>query len=579
MAVSDICLAIRYAGEDKTQFDIPFPFLERSHILAAISADGEAPPVLLPLSAYAVGNDAQGHPVVTTHAPVPSGAAIVIFRNVPLTQPTVFQPAGPFPAKANETALDRLLMQVQQLNRRINNVAGLPSEDYVEVPGSSPDNARDVATWANGDARGGIRPRWTGQLGVERENGSVWIGQSTTPGDWQEFRPRRTDHLTLGVVADGGLRNSYQTGIASLLASWQPDAVLFAGDNNYSGAAGYANDWLAFQPFISGGKAFPALGNHDLDVPGYEALHNAKFPYLTPPGEQRRYYTVTLGDGLVDLFVLNSGLDSIGDLIEPDGNDAESDQHEWFVSQLAKSKARWKIAMFHHPPATLVDGDDRVSPEMNWPEFEQMDLIICGHTHALELLKWKNTMLLNASASVQPSRPVEAMLQGVDLATAWPLWADDENRGLARIVASQERLEVEVWRTDGALLHARSFDDFSARPCNQEHYKVLPSNQTIAVLDHEYISTVAAPSMLRRVMVSLNQLGAQPTPWTVYAGNVPIANGLIPGGQTFSVAPSLVPLEMIPRGTPFTISTSIAYGSTAPDARGLDVHLFIQRHQ
>ena len=355
--------------------------------------------------------------------------------------------------------------------------------------------------------------------------------------------------------------------------------MLFGGDNNYSGASGYSSDWAAFLPYINAGVAYPALGNHDLDVPTWQTLHNAKFPYLAPPGAQRRYYSVTLGSGLVDLFVLNSGIDTSGDLLEPDGNTVGSTQHTWFVNRLAESKARWKIAMFHHPPVTLVDGEDRTAPEMAWPELKRMDLIFCGHVHALELIKWNETMLVNPSAAVQPSRSVEAALQGAETLTAWPLWANDEDRGLARVVASQERLEVEIWKTDGTLLHARSYDDFSERPLRQEHFEVLSSSTTIGIIEHRFVSTVAAPTILRRVMVSVAETGSYPTGWTLFAGNVIVANGVIPSGQPFSLAPSLVPLEMIPRGTQLTISTIDVYGNPAPNAKGLEVHLFVQRHQ
>lgn len=511
-----------------------------------------------------------------TKEPIPPTSQIIVFRNVPLTQPTVFQPAGPFPAKSNETALDRLLMQVQQLNRRINDLEGIHELDYVEAPSSDPNAAHDVATWAAPGDRGTVRPSWAGQLGVERSTGTVWIARSMNTGDWEEFQPVRTNQVVIGVTADAGEPGSKQTAIANLFASWNCHAVLFGGDNNYNLAAGYNSDWAAFAPFISASKAFPALGNHDLDSANWQALLDGKFPYL--PGN-RRYYNVVLGNGLVEVFVLNSGVNTEGDIVEPDGIDEESQQHAWFVGKLSASKARWKIAMFHHPTATLVGGDDRVVTEMAWPELARMDLIICGHTHALEILKWRDTMLVNPSASVQPPRPIEAVLQGAETLAAYPLWANDEAQGVCRLVASQDRLEVEIWRTDGALLHSRSYDDFSGRPCIEEQYQVVGSGSAVGVLDQRYVGTLGAPSMIRRVMVAVADAPVSAAmPWTLYAGNVVVAAGTLGLDQTHRMAASEVATDLIPRGTQLTISTGDSYGSPPTDATGLDVSIFLQRY-
>jgi hypothetical protein len=531
---------------------------------------------LLSAADYTVVRNADGTGgELFTKAPIPATSQVIVFRSIPLTQPTVFQPAGPFPAKSNETALDRLLMQVQQLNRRINDLAGINELDYVEAPSNDPNAAHDVATWATPAARGGVKPSWAGQLGVERSTGTVWIAHSTNTGDWQEFRPLRTNRLVIGVTADAGDPGSKQNAIANLFDSWECDAVLFGGDNNYNLAAGYHADWAAFAPLISASKAFPALGNHDLDSANWQALLDAKFPYL--PGN-RRYYSVALGNGLVEVFVLNSGLNTDGDIVEPDGIDVGSVQHDWFVSKLEASKARWKIAMFHHPPATLVSGDDRTTADLVWPELARMDLIICGHTHAMEILKWRDTMLVNPSASVQPPRPIEAVLQGAETLTAYPLWANDEAQGACRIVASQERLEVEIWRADGALLHSRSFDDFSARPCLQEQYRVLNAGTVVGALDHRYVGTLGAPSMIRRVMIAVAEAPTDLLQWTLYAGNVVVATGSMGEEQTHQMAASQVATDMIPRGTQLTISTGDPYGSPPSDATGLDVSVFLQRY-
>jgi hypothetical protein len=127
--------------------------------------------------------DGSGGSLVTA-APIDEDDTLIIFRQVPLTQPTVFQPAGPFPAKSNETALDRLLMICQQLNRRINVLEGVVEPDYVYVPASNSDDSRDTLAWASAAARGAVAPKWTGQLGVQIDDLSIWEAGSAGVGDW-----------------------------------------------------------------------------------------------------------------------------------------------------------------------------------------------------------------------------------------------------------------------------------------------------------------------------------------------------------------------------------------------------------
>jgi predicted phosphodiesterase len=363
-----------------------------------------------------------------------------------------------------------------------------------------------VLTWADATARAATVPGFVGQLGTEQETQTVWIAQSTSVGDWEPFAKRFTNRLVIGLVSDAGSPGAAQTEAAYALNQWEPDAVLFAGDNNYSGASNYASDWAAFADWIDQGKAYPALGNHDVDVDGWYTRHASKFPYL--PGN-KRYYTKTLGDGLVDLFVLHSGRNSVFDLVEVDGNSVGSVQHAWFVEQLAASRARWKIAVFHHPPVTInEDTESRIEPNMGWPELAQMDLICCGHNHLLELVKYRNVMLATLGAVVSATATAAAVLQGGTAGDAL-VWADDENKGLGRIVATQEKLTLEVWSASGdvfdyggaqRLLHVRDVRDFQTAPRILENYILFTPDDSLPATSSgdTYVCTLNAPTRLRR---------------------------------------------------------------------------------
>ena len=57
---------------------------------------------------------------VTFNAAPAVGVEVLLQRNVPLTQPVDYRPYDPFPAETHEHALDRIVMQVQQVTRADN---------------------------------------------------------------------------------------------------------------------------------------------------------------------------------------------------------------------------------------------------------------------------------------------------------------------------------------------------------------------------------------------------------------------------------------------------------------------------
>lgn len=189
-------------------------------------------------------------------------------------------------------------------------------------------------------------------------------------------------------IADAGEVNAVQAQIGALITADDPVALFAGGDNNYpSGAeATIEANWAAFATLVTDEKVFPALGNHDLDtLNGQPQLD--KFDYL--PGN-KRYYSVLFEDQNLELFVLNSGFNTAGTIVELDGNRAGGDntgqqvQWEWFVDAVADSQAKWKVAMFHHPAITL---GTRSLPkgQLHWP-FASLgiDLVLQGHQHINE---------------------------------------------------------------------------------------------------------------------------------------------------------------------------------------------------
>lgn len=122
MSVTVEASSISYDGNDiADEFAVPFKFLETNDLLVRTTDDnGDTYTTLVEGVDYTVdgeGEDAGG--AVTTTDPVATGTSIVIERNTDITQETDFAPQGPFPAARHETALDKLTLICQELNRRI----------------------------------------------------------------------------------------------------------------------------------------------------------------------------------------------------------------------------------------------------------------------------------------------------------------------------------------------------------------------------------------------------------------------------------------------------------------------------
>lgn len=230
--------------------------------------------------------------------------------------------------------------------------------------------------------------------------------------------------VNLALIGDFGAHTIGQIAVAEMLRSWQPDAVLTVGDNNYLSVepgdimdtaedgttrngwqlsvGAHMGEFIARRldgryPELRSAtpRFFPSVGNHDRgDLP--EWMHPLKgyHDYFreNPGGPPRlpedrgavhtmaiSYYAVRLGP--VDCFILDSNPQA-----EVDEKAAAliADQRQWLASQLAASTARWKIACFHHAP--YGSGSYGGHPRMRWPEFAGIDAIFSGHDHLYERL-------------------------------------------------------------------------------------------------------------------------------------------------------------------------------------------------
>ncbi|GIV83473.1 MAG: hypothetical protein KatS3mg052_0480 [Candidatus Roseilinea sp.] len=253
------------------------------------------------------------------------------------------------------------------------------------------------------------------------------------------------------VIGDFGLAGAPAAAVANLVKSWQPQAIIAAGDNNYySGLAGtidqnigqYYADFI--HPYLGSYPApnnpgfnrfYPALGNHDWNSSAGYAAH---LSYFTLPGNER-YYDVLIGP--VHWFILNS------DVHEPDGITASSAQALWLQSALAASTACWQIVVLHHPPysSSAVHGS---MPATQWPFAAWgADVVIAGHAHNYERLSRDGIVYLVNGIGGAPLYTFGAPIAG-------SVVRYNGDYGALRLDATASRLRFDVLNTASATVDA-----------------------------------------------------------------------------------------------------------------------------
>jgi 3',5'-cyclic AMP phosphodiesterase CpdA len=180
------------------------------------------------------------------------------------------------------------------------------------------------------------------------------------------------------VIGDFGTGNSDQFGVAKQMfaAHGQTpfDFVIAAGDNIYPNGSGRYFTKHFEQPFAALLKdrvSFHAvLGNHDVRDGRQD---QCQYPLFNMGG--RNYYTIKQGDGLLDVFMLDS-------------TDFDTTQVGWLEQQLKSSTARWKLAVFHHPlySSGKKHGSDLALRRMLEPMFVRygVNAVFSGHDHIYE---------------------------------------------------------------------------------------------------------------------------------------------------------------------------------------------------
>ncbi|HEY0406588.1 MAG TPA: metallophosphoesterase [Pyrinomonadaceae bacterium] len=183
------------------------------------------------------------------------------------------------------------------------------------------------------------------------------------------------------ALGDTGTGGEGQFAIARQMVSYHDskryDTALLLGDNVYPDGDAAELPARFEQPYAEllrrGVRFHAVLGNHDVQR-GREAQVNYKLFNMGG----RPFYSFTAGDNLVEFFALDS-------------NRMEAEQLRWLEAALANSKARWKLAFFHHPiysSGRKHGSNKRLRTELE-PLFVRYGVAAAfsGHDHIYERIK------------------------------------------------------------------------------------------------------------------------------------------------------------------------------------------------
>jgi tartrate-resistant acid phosphatase type 5 len=175
--------------------------------------------------------------------------------------------------------------------------------------------------------------------------------------------------VRLIAVGDFGVGGNTQRQFGAAVRRFEArnpaDYLVTLGDNDYTASpVNFRVNWEESFGWAeqAGLEVAGVLGNHDL------AVERGRYQYdsLNMPS---RYYRRAVGG--VELYLLDS-------------NGVDAAQTAWLRRTLARSRARWRIAVLHHPPFTCGSHAPHAEVRRQWvPLFERyrVRLVLSGHDH------------------------------------------------------------------------------------------------------------------------------------------------------------------------------------------------------
>jgi hypothetical protein len=192
---------------------------------------------------------------------------------------------------------------------------------------------------------------------------------------------RPADTFAFIAIGDMGTGDSAQMSVAAAITTHHNthpfDTALTLGDNIYPDGNPRLFKEKFEVPYAEllkrGVRFYASLGNHDVRR-GRDA--ELKYPNFNMDG--RPYYSFVKADDLIEFFALDS-------------TSFDSQQRSWLDGALGASKARWKVAYYHHPiySSGMTHGSDMKLRSQIEPLFVKHGVVasLSGHDHTYERTK------------------------------------------------------------------------------------------------------------------------------------------------------------------------------------------------
>lgn len=207
--------------------------------------------------------------------------------------------------------------------------------------------------------------------------------------EWMTFRTLPADDSPIRVITGGDMyRHPETVDLLDAGSVYQPDVALVGGDIAY--ADGRPNRYLFWDDWLDnwsqrlkgpGGRIVPmilAIGNHEVSGGFGQPRRNAPYFFGYFPQGPNPYFTRKLGSE-IDLVVLDSGHVT-----------SHESQVPFLEQALEKSKARFKVALYHvpcYPTHRSFEGTYSKLGREHWvPVFDnhQLDLALENHDHVFK---------------------------------------------------------------------------------------------------------------------------------------------------------------------------------------------------
>src|SRR6266508_1289648 len=210
-------------------------------------------------------------------------------------------------------------------------------------------------------------------------NGSFVPASGTTPAPGQAF--------VLAAAGDGASGETSAGNVTNLIASWNPNMMLYLGDVYNDGTPTEFYNWYGTANTFYGrfrSITNPTIGNHEyqgVQAPGYFNYWDNVSHYFSFKAAGWHFIS------LDSTSQFNQGAPG-------------SPQYDWLVQDLNANSAACTIAYFHHPVYNV--GPEGETPRMSdiWALLVQhgVDLVLNGHDHSYQ--RW---VPLNGAGAPDPA--------------------------------------------------------------------------------------------------------------------------------------------------------------------------------